>query len=214
MDAEPIFEDRAAAGRALAERLERFGGRPDVVVFGLPRGGVAVAREVAQALRLPLDVAIVRKLGVPGLEELALGAIGPGGIAVYNHDVIETLRLTGDQIADIVARERDELVRRELRYRGDRSFPDVRGKTVILVDDGLATGATMLAAIAALRVRAPARIVAAIPVAAPETCELVRRSADEVVCCATPEPFGGVGAWYDDFRQLDDDAVRSLLDRD
>ncbi len=193
--------------------LRGYAGRRDVVVLALPRGGVAVAHEVARALNAPLDLAIVRKLGVPGREELALGAIGAGGITVLNDDVIAALRIHQATIDEVITRERVELARRERRYRNNRTPPDLRGATVIVVDDGLATGASMLAAVAALRAREPARVVVAIPVAASETCELVRREADELICCWTPVPFGGVGAWYENFTQLKDADVRRFLAR-
>ncbi len=213
MEAHWRFRDRRDAGRSLAAKLRAYAGRRDVLVLALPRGGVAVAHEVARALAAPLDLAIVRKLGVPGREELALGAIGTGGVTVLNEDVIEALQIDRATIDEIIARERMELDRRQLRYGSDRRLRDLRGATLIVVDDGLATGASMLAAVAALRVREPARIVVAIPVAAIETCDLVRRAADELVCCWTPEPFGGVGIWYENFTQLKDADVRRFLAR-
>jgi predicted phosphoribosyltransferase len=214
VEAHPRFRDRRDAGRSLATRLRPYAGRRDVLVLALPRGGVAVAHEVARALAAPLDVTIVRKLGVPGREELAFGAIGTGGVTVFNDDVIEALQIDRATIDEIIARERVELDRRWLSYRNDRrALRDLRAATLIVVDDGLATGASMLAAIAALRVHEPARIVVAIPVAAMETCDLVRRAADEVVCCWTPEPFGGVGVWYENFPQLKDADVRRFLAR-
>jgi putative phosphoribosyl transferase len=207
------FRDRRDGGRSLAAQLQGYAGRRDLLVLALPRGGVAVAHEVARALKAPLDLAIVRKLGVPGREELAFGAIGTGGVIVLNDDVIDALRIDRATIDDVIAREQMELARRERRYRNDRPLRDLRGATLIVVDDGLATGASMLAAVAALRVREPSRIVVAIPVAATETCELLRREADEVVCCWTPVPFGGVGAWYENFTQLKDADVRRFLAR-
>jgi putative phosphoribosyl transferase len=207
------FRDRRDAGRSLAAKLRAYAGRRDVLVLALPRGGVPVAHEVARALRAPLDLAIVRKLGVPGREELALGAIGTGGVTVLNDDVIEALQIDRPTIDEIIARERVELERRRLAYGNDRVLRDLRGATLVVVDDGLATGASMLAAVTALRVHEPARIVVAIPVAAMETCNLVRRAADELVCCWTPVPFGGVGAWYENFPQLKDADVRRLLGR-
>jgi len=207
------FRDRRAAGRLVAAKLARYAERPDVVVLALPRGGVPVAYEVAQALDAPLDVFAVRKLGLPGHEELAMGAVATGGVRVLNEQIVRALSLPPDLIDAVAAREQQELARRERLYRGDRPPLDVRGRTVILVDDGLATGATMHAAIEALRAQQPARIVVAVPTAAPETCEALRAKADEVVCAITPEPFYAVGLWYDDFSQTSDDEVRQLLAR-
>jgi erythromycin esterase-like protein/predicted phosphoribosyltransferase len=207
------FRDRVEAGRLLAERLGQYAGRDNVVVLALPRGGVPVAFEVAHALAAPLDVFLVRKLGVPGHEELALGAIATGGTRVLNKQLIESLGLPVEWIEGIDAKERRELERRERVYRADRPLPDVADKTVILVDDGLATGSTMVAAVQAIRQDEPARIVVAVPVAAPDVCAAVRTIADEVVCLSTPEPFGAVGAWYEDFSQTTDDEVRALLAR-
>jgi predicted phosphoribosyltransferase len=207
------FRDRRAAGRLVAAKLARYAERPDVVVLALPRGGVPVAYEVAQALDAPLDVFVVRKLGLPGHEELAMGAVATGGVRVLNEQIVRALSLPPDLIDAVAAREQQELARRERLYRGDRPPLDVRGRTVILVDDGLATGATMHAAIEALRAQQPARIVVAVPTAAPETCEALRAKADEVVCAITPEPFYAVGLWYDDFSQTSDDEVRQLLAR-
>ncbi len=207
------FRDRAEAGQALAQKLSAYAGRDDVLVLALPRGGVPVAREVANALGAPLDVFLVRKLGVPGHEELAMGAIASGGVRVLNDDVVEHLHVP-ESVIDAVAREeQQELERRAREYRGDRPVPDVSGKTVILVDDGLATGSTMRAAAAALRRQQPARIVVAVPVAAQQTCEEFRDEVDEVVCALTPEPFYAVGIWYEDFSQTTDDEVRELLER-
>ena len=207
------FRDRTEAGQLLAERLTAYAGRPDVLVMALPRGGVPVAYEVARALGAPLDVFVVRKLGVPGHEELAMGAIASGGECVINDDVVEALRIPRHVIEAVSARELRELERRERAYRGDRPAPKVRGRTVILVDDGLATGATMRAAVHALRRLGPVRIVVAVPTAAPSTCEEFRHEADECVCNITPEPFHGVGLWYEDFSQTTDDEVRDLLER-
>jgi predicted phosphoribosyltransferase len=209
----PRFHDRREAGRRLARELEGHAGRPDMLVLALPRGGVPVAAEVARALGAPLDVFLVRKLGVPGHEELAMGAVASGGVGVLNADVVSGLGIPESVIRSVAARERQELARREELYRGDRPAPDVRGKTVILVDDGLATGATMLAAIRALRQQEPARIVVAVPTASRETCAALQDEADEVVCAITPEPFWAVGQWYDDFSQTSDDEVRDLLAR-
>jgi predicted phosphoribosyltransferase len=206
-----LFGDRTEAGRMLAARLEKYAGKPDVIVLALPRGGVPVAYEVARALHAPLDVFVVRKLGIPAHEELAMGAVATGGVRVLNDQVIRGLSIP-DYVVDAVATwELRELERRERLYRGDRPPPDVRGKTVILVDDGLATGSTMLAAVRALRLQGPARIVVAVPVAAPDTCELLKAYVDEVVCAATPEPFYAVGLWYRDFSQTTDEEVRELL---
>jgi predicted phosphoribosyltransferase len=207
------FRDRAAAGRGLAGRLRRYAGRDDVIVLALPRGGVPVALPVAEALGAPLDVFLVRKLGVPGREELAMGAIASGGVRVINDDVVAALGIGDDVVDAVSAREARELERRECLYRDGRPAVDVAGRTVILVDDGLATGSTMRAAATALRLRRPARIVIAVPAAPPETCEELRREADEVVCAITPDPFFAVGQWYDDFRQTTDDEVRELLAR-
>jgi predicted phosphoribosyltransferase len=207
------FRDRTEAGRLLAEKLAAYAGRSDVLVLALPRGGVPVGYEVARALGAPLDVFIVRKLGVPGSEELAMGAIAADGTYVLNEDVVEALRIPGRVIAAVAKRERHELQRRERAYRGGRPRPVVRGRTVILVDDGVATGSTMRAAVTALRELGPARIVVAVPTAAPSVCEEFRSLADECVCCITPEPFYSVGTWYQDFSQTTDDEVRTLLDR-
>jgi putative phosphoribosyl transferase len=207
------FRDRREAGRFLAEKLAAYANRPDVVVLALPRGGVPVAFEVARALNAPLDVFLVRKLGVPGHEELAMGAVATGGVRVLNDEVVSGLRIPGYVIDAVAAQEQRELERRARLYRGDRPPPDVRGRTVILVDDGLATGATMYAAVQALRQQQPARIVAAVPTASPEACEELRAEVDEVICTITPEPFYAVGLWYKDFSQTTDDEVRDLLAR-
>jgi predicted phosphoribosyltransferase len=206
-----LFRDRADAGRQLASRLRHYVGRDDVLVLGLPRGGIPVAYEVARALGAPLDVFVVRKLGVPGQEELAMGAIATGGVRVVNRDVVDALYIPPDVLDRAAAAESLELERRERSYRGDRPEPRVAGKTVILVDDGLATGSTMRAAVAALRAQDPARIVVAVPVAAPSTCEELRREVDEMVCLATPEPFMAVGRFYQDFSQTTDEEVRERL---
>lgn len=182
-------------------------------MLALPRGGVPVGFEVARALGAPLDVYVVRKLGVPGHEELAMGAVAPGGAIVLNEDVVSALRIPPGVIAAVVEREEREIGRREAQYRDGRPPPQIRGRTVILVDDGLATGATMRAAVAGLRRLAPARIVVAVPVSAPSTCSELREEADAVVCAFTPEPFGAVGLWYEDFSQVTDDEVRDLLAR-
>ena len=205
------YDDRREAGRYLAEKLVKYAGRPDILVLALPRGGVPVAYEVARALGAPLDVFLVRKLGVPGHEELALGAIATGGVRMLNTDVVRSLRIAPEVIDEVAAIEREELERREREYRDDLPPPDVRGKTVILIDDGLATGASMRAAVAALRQGQPARIVVAVPIAAAATCEEFQEEVDEVVCARTPEPFYAVGAHYRDFTQTTDEEVIRLL---
>ena len=208
-----LYRNRTDAGRFLARQLGAYAGRSDVLVLALPRGGVPVAYEVARALDAPLDVFLVRKLGVPGHEELAMGAIASGGVRVVNESTVNMLRIP-DAVIDAVAEaEGRELRRRERDYRGDRPAPDVRGRTVILVDDGLATGSTMRAAVEALRRLGPARIVVAVPVGAPETCAEFQGEADEAVCAREPEPFYAVGLWYEDFAQTSDDEVRALLEQ-
>ena len=207
------FLNRREAGKRLAEQLAKYGSRQDVIVLALPRGGVPVAYEVARALRAPLDVFVVRKLGVPGYEELAMGAIGTGNTRVLNDDVVGALQIPAQVIDRVAAEENRELARRERLYRGGRALPDLSGKTVILVDDGLATGATMHAAIQSLRQHRPGRIVVAVPTAAPDTCEELKKEVDEVVCAVTPQPFHGVGYWYQDFSQTSDEEVRELLGR-
>ena len=206
-----IFQDRTDAGRQLAEELLSYAGRDDVIVLALPRGGVPVAFEVAQRLGVPLDVFVVRKLGVPGHEELAMGAIASGGIRVLNEDVLYVLPDAQSIVEMVTAIEREELKRRERDYRGDRPAPEVRGRTVILVDDGLATGATMRAAAAALRQQDAAKIIVAVPVGAPGTCHEIKSVADEVVCLQMPGSFMGVGQYYEDFSQTTDEEVRELL---
>jgi predicted phosphoribosyltransferase len=207
------FHDRVDAGRRLAGELSEYARRPDLLVLALPRGGVPVGYEVARELGAPLDVFLVRKLGVPGQEELAMGAIATGGVRVLNDRVIEMLHVP-DRVIDAVAeKERRELERRAAQYRGDRPEPEVRGRTVILVDDGLATGSTMRAAAEALKHEGAERLVVAVPVAPPETCEAFRSEVDEIVCAVTPEPFYGVGMWDEDFSQTTDEEVRALLDR-
>jgi predicted phosphoribosyltransferase len=208
-----IYRDRTEAGKRLAGRLADYAGRPDVLVLALPRGGVPVAFEVAVKLNAPLDIFLVRKLGVPGQEELAMGAIATGGVRVVNESVVGSLRIPGEVIDAVAGEEQRELVRRERAYRDDHPPPDVRGKTVILVDDGLATGSTMRAAAAALRKQGPARIVVAVPVSSPETCDEFRSEVDDIVCAVTPRPFWGVGMWYEDFSQTTDEEVRELLAR-
>ncbi|HEY3602222.1 MAG TPA: phosphoribosyltransferase [Chthoniobacterales bacterium] len=208
------FADRADAGRFLAHQLSRYAGTPDVIVLALPRGGVPIGYEIARALHAPLDVFVVRKLGVPGQEELAMGAVASGGIRVLNPDVITALGTRAlEAVEQETERELLEVTRREEQYRGKRPFPELQGRTVILVDDGLATGATMRAAARGVRQRQPARLILAVPVAAESTCREMQVEADEVVCALTPEPFFGVGQFYDDFRQMSDEEVRAILAR-
>ncbi|HEX7022111.1 MAG TPA: phosphoribosyltransferase, partial [Trueperaceae bacterium] len=206
-----LFEDRRDAGRHLAQALTSYGS--DAVILALPRGGVPVGYEVAERLGAPLDVFIVRKLGVPGHEELAMGAIASGGVRVLNEDVVGSLGISEAALNRVTERERRELERREELYRDGQPETPVAGRTVILVDDGLATGASMRAAVKALQQKEPARIVVAVPVAAPETCESLREEVDQVICARTPEPFLGVGRWYRFFPQVTDDEVRNLLKR-
>jgi len=205
------FRDRTEAGRVLAGELDRYAGRDDVVLLALPRGGVPVAREVAKALGAPLDVFVVRKLGVPGHRELAMGAVASGGALVLDERLIRSLGITKAEIQETIAAEMRELERRERAYRDGRDLPELTGKTVILVDDGLATGSTMRAAALAVRRHHPARIVVAVPVAAAETCDEFRGEVDEIICAVTPRPFHAVGLWYDDFSQTSDEEVRELL---
>lgn len=208
------FRDRVEAGRELGALLaRRFRGRDDVLVLGLPRGGVVVACEVAELLEAPLDVLVVRKLGFPGQDELAIGAIASGGVQVLNEALLVQTGLPRDRIEAVVARERAELERREELYRGERAPPELAGKVVIVVDDGLATGATMLAAVEALRSRSPARIVVAVPTAPRQTCEALADVADDVICLRQPDPFYAVGLSYEDFAEVSDDEVRRLLAR-
>jgi predicted phosphoribosyltransferase len=207
----PRFADRCEAGRRLSMELVKFDGRDDVVVLGLPRGGVPVAYEVARALGAPLDVFVVRKLGVPGHEELAMGAIARGNIRVLNDDVLAATGIEPEEIERVAARELETLIGQERGFRGDRAPVDVGQRTAIVVDDGLATGATMRAAVTALRELEAARIVVAVPTAPRESCEALRRLADEVVCLTTPDPFMAVGLWYADFAPVSDAEVRELL---
>jgi putative phosphoribosyl transferase len=207
-----IFRDRIEAGRQLADELLHYGGRDHVLVLALPRGGVPVAAEVARRLALPLDVFVVRKLGVPGHEELAMGAIASGDVRVLNRDVIIALSVPAEVLESVTTTEREELARRERSYRGTRPAPEVRGRTIILIDDGLATGATMRAAVAALRQQSAARIVVAVPVGAPSTCQELNEEADESICLFAPDSFIGVGQYYEDFSQTTDEEVRALLE--
>jgi putative phosphoribosyl transferase len=207
------FADRVEAGRLLAEQLRSYAGQPDAIVLALPRGGLPVAYEIATRLHLPLDIFLVRKLGAPGQPELAMGAIATGGARVLNEDVIRYLSVPPEVIDAVAYAEQIELDRREQAYRGERPTPDLRGKQVILVDDGLATGSSMRAAIGTVRTQSPARIVVAVPVAARETCDELKREVEELVCLRTPEPFSAVGLWYEDFSQTSDEEVRDLLQR-
>jgi len=205
------FENRIQAGRLLAQALAKYANRPDVIVLALPRGGVPVGFEVAQTIGASLDIMLVRKLGTPGHEELAMGAIASGGVSVLNSDLIARLHIGPELIEAATKIEQQELERREKAYRGDHPSPVVQNRHVILVDDGLATGASMRAAVAALKQRHPASIVVAIPVAPPDTVEMLREEADKVICLAMPEPFLAVGRWYEDFSQTSEDEVKSLL---
>lgn len=208
------FADRVEAGQVLAARLAAYRDRDDVLVLGLPRGGVPVASEVARALKVPFDVFVVRKLGVPGHEELAMGAIASGGVRQINHDVVDALGIPANVIDAVAAREQRELERREHAYRGQRPPLALVNKTIILVDDGLATGSTMRAAIMAARQQQPARVIVAAPVGAVSACADLATEADDVVCVRTPEPFVAVGMWYRDFTPTSDHEVRSLLGSD
>jgi putative phosphoribosyl transferase len=207
----PLFHDRTDAGRVLAADLAAYAGRSDIIVLGLPRGGVPVAYEVARALGAPLDVFLVRKLGLPGQEEFAMGAIASGGIRLINEQVVEAYGISDAEIEAISAAEQRELERRERSYRDGRPLTELEGRTVILIDDGLATGFTMRAAVLAIRLEDPARIVVAVPVAAAETCDEFREIVDDIVCSETPEPFQAVGIWYEDFAQTTDAQVHELL---
>jgi putative phosphoribosyl transferase len=207
------FRNRFEAGRRLATALEGYAGSRNLLVLALPRGGVPVAFEVARALKAPLDVMLVRKLGVPGHEELAMGAIASGGIRILSEDVIAAFGITDRVIAAVAAQEQEELDRREKLYRDDRAPPLIRGRTVILVDDGLATGSTMRAAALAIRAQNPEHLTVAVPVAPAETCAALRREVDDVICAVSPEPFFAVGNWYEDFSQTTDEEVHQLLER-
>ena len=209
----PSFHDRGDAGRALARQLDRYAERDDLVILALPRGGVPVGYEVATALGAPLDVFLVRKLGTPGHRELAMGAIASGGVRVMNEEVVRWLSITPDQIEAVAREEGQELIRREQAYKAGRPSVTLRDRTVILVDDGLATGSTMKAAVQAVKQHGPTAVIVAVPVGAPETCRDLRQFADDVVCVSTPEPFSAVGQWYVRFDQTTDDEVRELLSR-
>jgi putative phosphoribosyl transferase len=206
------FQDRAEAGRVLADRLTNYAGSPDVVVLALPRGGVPVGFQVARSLGTPLEVLSVRKLGVPGREELAMGAIASDGTRVVNRRVVRELGIAEDKLQAVAAAEQQELERRERTYRDQRPPPELTGKVVIVVDDGLATGATMWAAVAAIRRQRPARVVVAVPVGAASTCQQLEEAADEVICASTPALFVAVGQAYRNFAQTTDAEVRALLD--
>lgn len=208
-----LFRDRNEAGRKLADRLAAYANYPNAMVLALPRGGVPVAFEVAEALNLPLDIFVVRKLGLPGHEEFAIGAIASGGARVLNQDLIHQLSLSAETIEHIVVCEQRELERRERIYRGQRPMLDVRDRTIIIVDDGLATGSSMRAAIAALRQKRPTKLIVAVPVGARETCSELEALADEAICLETPENFSAVGLWYNDFSQITDEEVIDLLAR-
>lgn len=205
------IKNREEAGRRLADELAGYEGRKDVLILALPRGGVPVAEPIAKALKAPMDVFIVRKLGVPGHRELAMGAIASGGVRVMNMDVVRSLSISEEQIEKVADTEQRELERREKQYRGDRSFPEISGKTVILVDDGIATGATMRVAIKALRKAGPHKLVVAVPLAPPDTCEILSREVDELVCPLRPSPFHAIGLWYEDFSQVSDETVEGIL---
>jgi putative phosphoribosyl transferase len=206
------YKNRSDAGKRLAAKLHVYANRPDVVILGLPRGGIPVAFEVARKLQLPLDVFVVRKLGVPGHEELAMGAIASGGVRVLNENIVQSLNISDEVIESVARKQGEELKRREQLYRGNRPDVDVRDLTVILIDDGLATGATMRAAVQALRRQNPVSIIVAVPAAAPEACEELGEEADDIVCAITPDPFFSVGSWYEDFSQTTDEEVRQFLD--
>lgn len=205
------YRNRQEAGKFLAQSLQGYANRPDVYILALPRGGVPVAYEIAKTLHAPLDVFIVRKLGVPGHTELAMGAVAVGGIHVFNDEIIRDLRISDDEIQAIIAKEQEEIKRRESLYRGNTAFPSLKDKTVILVDDGIATGATMRAAILALRQVQPAELVVAVPVAEKTLCDKMQLLVDKLICPLRPTHFYAVGAWYDDFSQTEDDEVYTLL---
>ena len=207
------LQNRTEAGKLLAKKLTAYANRPDILVLGLPRGGVPIAFEIAKALNAPLDICLVRKLGVPGQPELAMGAIASGNVMVLNEDVVNWLKIPTEAIDRVVAKERQELQRRDHAYRGNRPLPDVEHRTIILVDDGIATGSTMRAAIATLRKQQPDEIVVAIPVASSVTCDELRVQVNKIVCLITPEPLSSISLWYEDFSQTTDEEVRNLLSR-
>ncbi|WP_245777388.1 phosphoribosyltransferase [Marinobacter pelagius] len=207
------IKDRITAGRALAKAMANYRDRQDLLVLALPRGGVPVAYELAEALHAPLDLMLVRKLGSPGQQELAMGAIASGGVRVLNEELVSYLHVSEETLEKVAVREQKELERRERAYRGDRPWPEILGKCVILVDDGVATGATMRVAIKALRKQNPKEVVVAVPVAPPDTIEVLRREADDVVCLAMPEPFTAIGLWYVNFSQVSDEEVTEQLER-
>lgn len=211
-EADALFADRRDAGRRLADRLRPLASLPDLMVLGLPRGGIPVALEVSEALGAPLDTFLVRTIGVPGHEDLAMGAIASGGVRIINWPIVRQLRIPVETLERAAHAERLELERRDRAYRGERPIPDLRGRSIIVVDDGMATGASMSAAVAALHEHLPALIIAAVPVASREAYDLIQQQADACICVRTPEPFYGVGAWYSDFTQTGDDEVRDLLD--
>lgn len=207
------FKDRVEAGRLLGEELMEYAKKKNIIVLGLPRGGVPVAREVAKKIGAPLDVMVVRKLGVPGWEELAMGAIASGGVRVLNQDVLRSLHITEKTLEKEVGLEMEELKRREIAYRGRAGAPEVKGRTVLLVDDGIATGSTMRAAVGALRLQGVAAIVVAVPVAAADTCREIETTVDRLVTLMRPEVFGAVGHWYERFPQVEDEEVRALIEQ-
>ncbi len=206
------FRDRTEAGRLLATRLMEYANRPDVLVLALPRGGVPVAYEIAQALNVPLDVCLVRKPGAPGQKELAMGAIAPDGVMVLNNEVLRNLRISRQVLLQVATQEKQELDRRAQAYRGDRPLPEVRDRVVIVVDDGIATSATLRAAIALLKQQHPQKIVVATPVAPATVCQALRRLVQEIICLSTPDPLSSIGMWYQDFSQTTDEEVCRLLD--
>lgn len=208
-----LYQNRSEAGQLLATHLQKYAGRPDVLVLALPRGGVPVGFVVATTLHLPLDVFLVRKLGVPGEEELAMGAIATGNVRVLNREVIQALHLSAETVERVARQEQHELARRERLYRDDRPPLDLRDRTIILVDDGLATGASMRAAVQAVNKQHPAHVVVAVPLAAPIVCESLRAEVDEVICPHTPDPLHGIGWWYRDFAQVSDQEVHALLEQ-
>lgn len=208
-----VFFDRVEAGRLLASKLTHYKGRPDTLILALPRGGIPVAAEIGKELQLPIDVFVVRKLGVPGHEELAMGAIATGDMRIINYEVVGQLGISQETIEAVAQKEREELRRREQLYRGSKPPRDVHDRNVILVDDGIATGSTIRAAIAALRQLSPARIIVAVPVAAAETARQVGGEVDEMICAQTPEQLYAIGQWYEHFEQTTDEEVQDLLDR-